>query len=192
MWNSYSGTGGLGIKHTLLLQYTLLWYFVKFFMNLQSKGRRNPQKYAKEQLVLCCFCLVKYSPLVIASIMLASIFPGFLKASLRKCVPKCNFVSTFFFGSPFNNEGRKTPTQPIACSPNYLLFCWCFRGRVVGISHNLSCLDTFFKVPLQFLSEVYDLCRHLVWTQFDFAGYMLMCWWTFQSFASQMRPSPWH
>ncbi len=46
------------------------------------------------------FCVVfvgKYIPLVIASIMLASIFPGFLKASLRKYVPKCNFVSTFFF-----------------------------------------------------------------------------------------------
>lgn len=119
MWNSYLGTGGLGFKHTLLLQYTLLWYFVKFFMNLQSKGRRNPQKYAKEQLVLCCFCLVKYSPLVIASIMLASIFPGFLKASLRKCVPKCNFVSTFFFGSPFNNEGRKTPNQLLALQTIY-------------------------------------------------------------------------
>ncbi len=42
---------------------------------------------------------------------------------------------------------------------------------MIGIAQFI--LDTFSKVPLYLLSEVYNLCRHLVWwTQFDFAGYM--------------------
>jgi hypothetical protein len=116
------------------------------------------------------FCVIfvgKYIRVVIASLMLTSIFPGFLKASIPKKVPKCNFVLAFFVHLSIMKEG----THPIVCSPkNHLLFCWCFQGFVVGITQFI--LDTFSKVPLYLLSEVHNLYCHLVWTQFDFAGYM--------------------
>lgn len=97
----------------------------------------------------------------------------------------------------------KEGTQPTnwGCSPNHLLllFCWCFRGFLVGIDTQFI-LDTFSKVPLYCLSEVYNfdvviLCGpSLIFAGciFGVGGWGARMMNLSRSFASQMRPSPSH
>lgn len=130
-------------------------------------------------------------------------FPGFLKASIH-CLgkyPKVILSLGFLFvrlwvilslGYFFlvHLSIMKEGTQPTnwGCSPNHLLllFCWCFRGFLVGIDTQFI-LDTFSKVPLYCLSEVYNFdVVILCGPSLIFAGCIFGVgdggrgWWTFR------------